>query len=165
MHNGNLLTQDYLKSILDYDRDTGVFRWKVDRKKVKPGDVAGSQRKDGYRMIGVNCEIYPEHRIAWLYVYGSMPKEQIDHINGDPSDNRISNLREATHQENQMNRRVRRDSTSGVKGVTKHPQGWSVSVKAYGCAHFIGYFKHIEEAAQAARDARERLHGEFCRND
>ena len=90
------LTQEYLKSILDYDLDTGIFTWKINKaKRTKIGDIAGWSY-NGYREIEINDKKYKAHRLAWLYVYGEMPNKLIDHIDGNRSNNKISNLREAT---------------------------------------------------------------------
>jgi hypothetical protein len=96
---------------------------------------------------------------------GSWPKEQIDHINGDPLDNRWSNLREATQSQNNWNTRLSRNNTSGYKGVSWHKgeRKWDATIMAYGKSHFLGRFKTKEEARDAYIDASKKLHGEFSR--
>lgn len=86
-----MLTQSRLKTILHYDPETGMFRWRVSNGAAKAGRLAGSLRPNGYLHIGVDCNRYYSHRLAWLYVYGVWPKDQLDHINGIPNDNRIAN--------------------------------------------------------------------------
>jgi citrate synthase len=111
------LTQEYLKSILDYDLDTGIFTWKVSKaNRTKVGDVAGWSY-NGYREIEINNKAYKAHRLAWLYVYGEMPKNLVDHVDGNRSNNKISNLREATYQENSENYKTPKTNKSGVKNV------------------------------------------------
>lgn len=117
------LTQRELKSILDYNPDSGVFYWKINKNshagKVKSGCIAGSLRdqKSGYIRIVINGKKYYAHRLAFLYVYGSIPRF-VDHKNGDTTDNRIDNLRSTTILENSKNLKVRKSSVSGVTGVT-----------------------------------------------
>ena len=112
------LTQDYLKSILHYDPDTGIFRWAKRRATWIPaGTIAGSTCEKGYAIIVINYKIYRAHRLAWLYMTGSHPPEFIDHINLDRKDNRFCNLRLSTRAQNMQNFRIRPDNKSGVKGV------------------------------------------------
>jgi hypothetical protein len=108
---------------------------------------------------------YYLHRLAWYYVYGQWPERDVDHINGDPSDNRITNLRLATQTQNNANARRRRDNTSGFKGVTwnRARRKWMAQID-YGGDHFyLGLFTKIE-AARAVYAAKSlELFGEFAR--
>ncbi|HAS0888998.1 TPA: HNH endonuclease, partial [Enterobacter cloacae subsp. cloacae] len=105
------LTQNRLKEVLRYDPLTGVFYWlNPTAYCMHPGDVAGFVDYTGYAYIKVDRVKYSAHRLAWLYVHGSMPEEQIDHVNNNRSDNRISNLRLASRSQNMMNQYVRKDS-------------------------------------------------------
>jgi hypothetical protein len=88
----------------------------------------------------------------------------VDHINGNPSDNRIANLREASDAQNCLNRKIRSDNKSGEKGVSADPKGWRARINVNGKTVHLGYFESIDLAADAARRARERFHGEFCRH-
>jgi hypothetical protein len=97
------LTQGRLRELLSYDPETGAFTWLVSLgRRVRVGDVAGTFN-GRYWAITVNKRIYMAHRLAWLYVYGSFPKYELDHINGDKIDNRIVNLRDVTGQVNRQN--------------------------------------------------------------
>lgn len=87
-----MLTVERLRELLDYDPETGVFRWKEPRRKCRVGEVAGSLRKDGYVKIQVDGRFYQAHRLAWLCVYGVWPSA-IDHIDGNRANNAIANLR------------------------------------------------------------------------
>src|SRR5690349_15052213 len=98
------LTQQYLKEILHYDPETGVFIWYTSRGHCKAGNVAGSLNL-GYILIGICNFKYQAHRLAWLYMTGEWPTFEIDHKNGVSSDNRWENLREATRIINGQNRR------------------------------------------------------------
>ena len=105
------LTAERLREVLAYDPDTGVFTWKARTSpfsRVNVGDVAGNLRRDGYIEICVDGRKHQSHRLAWLYVYGEWPADQIDHINGIRTDNRIANLREANNAENHHNLRKAR---------------------------------------------------------
>ncbi|MBD4919039.1 HNH endonuclease, partial [Xanthomonas citri pv. citri] len=103
---------DQLKQLLDYDPETGVFRWKVRvAKKTQVADIAGSAngRYVTFRLRGRN---YTGHRLAWLFSHGRWPSSQIDHINGVGTDNRLCNLRESTQAENMQNRAPNRNNSS-----------------------------------------------------
>ena len=153
----NELTAEYLRSILHYDPETGAFAWKISNSnRVKAGSVAGSPRGDGYLQIKVQSRAYRAQRLAWLYHFGEWPKLDIDHINRNRSDNRIANLRDVSHKQNQQNRSTNSDNTSGHPGVYWHKQKskWRAQIKHnYKLIH-LGYFDDLEEAV-AARKAGE----------
>jgi hypothetical protein len=158
------LSQEYLKSILDYDFDTGIFTWKVNKsKRTKIGDVAG-WLYNGYREIEINNQKYKAHRLAWLYVNGEMPKNLIDHIDGNRSNNKISNLREATYQANSENYKTPKTNKSGVKNVSwyKGLNKWVVSINIKKTKKTIGYFEDLELAELVAVEARNKYRGEFA---
>ena len=158
-----MITEDELKQLLQYNPDTGVFIWLVKRPCVDAGDVAGTLRKqDGktYIIISVNGKKYRAHRLAFLYMTGSMPNLLCDHINGDGTDNRWCNLREVDYINNNRNMRLRVDNTSGTPGVywNKKDKRWQVSIKVGEKRGYIGQFKTLEEAVEARLNA-EREHG------
>lgn len=97
---------DYLKSKLDYDHETGIFKWKIWTCRIPKGGIAGSIKSNGYLQIRLDNKIYLAHRLAWKIVYGNDPVCEIDHVDRDKLNNRISNLREVTHQENCLNRKA-----------------------------------------------------------
>ena len=154
------LTAEYLRSILSYDPATGIFTWKVrTANQVKVGDVAGCPDGRGYLQIRVQSRKYLAHRLAWLYVYGEWPKGQIDHINRIRTDNRIANLREVSHKQNQQNRSKSSHNTSGHPGVhwNKRDSKWQAQIR-HNRKHFhLGLFKSLEEAV-AARKAAEKIY-------
>lgn len=159
------LTQKYLRETLHYDPETGVFTWRVPpARNVKNGSVAGCLTSHGYIQIGVKNRLYAAHRLAWLYVYGKWPTNLIDHINGVRSDNRITNLREATSAENQYNILKAKNNTSGVKGVTwsKQHKKWRAQCRVNGKNHRLGLFADICEAEQVVKQFREQHHGKFA---
>lgn len=119
------LTQEYLKEILEYNPETGIFTNKINRNsRARKGEDAGYLRKDGYLQVSINWNKFKLHRLAWFYVFGIWPKDQIDHINGIKKDNRISNLREANNAENSRNRGSSKNTSSKYKGVSKSGNNW-----------------------------------------
>lgn len=103
-----MITQEELKESLHYDPDTGIFTWRKSKGPAKKGTVAGKIYKSHpYIKIGVCRHSIDAHRLAWLYVYGEWPTMDIDHINRDPTDNRICNLRHVSRSENNRNRVLR----------------------------------------------------------
>lgn len=160
------LTSDKLRHFLAYDAETGDFRWNVTRSKGRPaGSLAGGLSKaTGYVKIMLNGASYPAHRLAWLYVYGRWPTNEIDHINGNKADNRVSNLREATSSQNTINRRILKSNKSGVRGVRFYPprQKWHARIMINRTQKHLGYFDTIETAEAAYRAAQIELHGAFA---
>lgn len=156
-----MLTQDRLKELLTYDPVTGEFRWLKKRRGVRSGEIAGNC-SDGYRRIRIDRLEYKAHRLAWLYVRGQWPGDDIDHINGDPGDNRLCNLREANHAQNMANQRRRKDNTSGRKGVArsaaKRPR-W----RAHFRGRYLGSFATEDDAHAAYKKAASAHFGLFAR--
>ena len=161
---------EVLRSLLDYDPATGLLLWKPrsgDSIAVRKwntrwsGKPAGTPVAHGHRLVRINAKPFYAHRLAWKMLYGEEPPRYIDHINGDPSDNRATNLRAATQSQNMANAARKRGTRSGEKGVKRNRSRWMASVKAHGRVHHVGTFDTIAEA-KAARDAKAReLHGEF----
>ena len=156
----NELTAEYLRSVLHYDPETGIFTRKVrTSRRVKVGDIAGYPDGHGYLQIRVQSRLYKAHRLAWLYTYGERPKGQIDHINRNRSDNRIANLRDVSHKQNQQNSGKRHDNKSGHTGIYWYKQSfkWRACIMHnYKLIH-LGYYNTIEEAIYA-RKAGEKLY-------
>ena len=154
------LTAEYLRSVLHYDPETGIFTRKVgSANQVKVGDVAGSVNGDGYLKVSVQSRLYQAHRLAWLYIHGSWPKDQIDHTNRIRTDNRISNLREVSNKQNGQNRSKPSNNTSGHPGVCwkKQRSKWEARIKHNYKQFYLGLFESLEEAI-SARKAAEKLY-------
>jgi hypothetical protein len=153
------LSRERLQEVLDYDPDTGIFKWKVSRGGSMAGNVAGCVGAFGYRLISVDYILYQAHRIAWFYMTGAWPNNLIDHINGNPSDNRFSNLRQATKSENNQNSRSSRGS-SVFRGVSwrANRNKWRAVIMVGKKQYYLGHFEDEKEAAEAYQSARRRLH-------
>lgn len=163
-----MITQAELKYWLTYNEATGIFTWlRVSANCVKVGAIAGGLHKGiGYWFTRVGGGRYGNAQLAWLYVYGELPPLEIDHMNRDKADNRISNLRLATRHQNVYNRKVSTATKSGFTGVTWYAPGrsWLVRVSANGVRKCFGYFKDLELACLVAVEARSKLQGEFAIN-
>lgn len=149
------MNQQILKENLSYNSDSGLFTWlKSTHNQVKIGDVAGTVRK-GYICIRIKGKDYAAHRLAWVYVYGELPYNDIDHINHNTSDNRIVNLRIVNKKENQHNASIRKDNTSGFTGVTWHKVAnkWMAQICIDGTRKNLGYFTNLNDAISARQDA------------
>ena len=154
------LSTAILKSLLSYEKGTGVFRWRVQRPNgVKPGDIAGAPYARGYIGIGVMGKVYLAHRLAWLYVTGSWPADQVDHKNTIKSDNRWKNLRLASVVLNGQNiRNPRRHNKTGFLGV--HVQGgkFRAQIRVNYKPMFLGDYPTPELAHAAYLKAKRKYH-------
>lgn len=166
--NDTLPSLEYLRERLKYNPETGEFTWaKRPGKGYRGGKTAGWVDDWGYVRIEIDGVAYRAHRLAWLYMTGEWPPVEVDHKSGEPGDNRWGNLRLATREQNSHNTGLRVDNTSGVKGVSRHPQydKWVARVRTNGRRAYLGVFDTVDEAAQAVRTYREVAHGEFCRHE
>jgi hypothetical protein len=156
-----MITQARLKELLTYNPDTGDFRWIKRRPGVRFGVAAGNALPTG-RRIRIDRREYKAHRLAWLYINGTWPRGEIDHRNGDPTDNRWLNLRDATHSQNLGNCKRRVDNTAGAKGVARSAakqERW----RAHFRGEYLGSFGTREEASAAYAKAAAEYFGEFMR--
>ena len=160
-----MVTQQRIKELLHYDSDTGIFRWiKKPAKRIMAGAIAGSVRSDGYVRIGIDGEKLLAHRLAWVYVYGDADQPiEIAHKNLNRSDNAIANLRACNQSQNQMNTSLRKDNTSGHKGVVFTKGKWQARGHLRGEAKYLGRFCSKEEAIDAYEQFSISNHGEFRR--
>jgi HNH endonuclease len=155
-----------LRAVLHYNSKTGEFRWRKRRGgKIRAGDVAGTVPIDRYRIITINGLQYRAHRLAWFYRTGEWCPQVVDHRDGDPSNNRWSNLRRATWSQNNANRRVQRNKTCALKGVSRDRRGWRATIHKNGQLHYLGTFPTPQAAHAAYVKAARKLHGEFARTE
>jgi hypothetical protein len=156
-----ILAQARLKELFSYDEETGIFRRKTTiTHNAKKGSIAGTlNKKLGYVIISVDNNQYYLHRLVWLYVNGSFPSKQIDHINRDRSDNRICNLREVTSGQNKQNTNLRIDNKSGAKGVFWYEprKKWIAYIRLNGKRHSLGYHVNFNDAVLARKKAEDKF--------
>lgn len=164
-----LITQQEVRRLFSYNPDTGILTQKIKtNNRVNVGDEAGDiSPSTGYRRVCINRKRYSVHRIIWLYVYGHMPTSVIDHINMIRDDNRIENLRLATHSENHWNIGKYKNNTTGFKGVTwcKTNKKFKSQIRIKGKTFNLGSFDDPELAAKAYQDFALKHHGDFYCND
>lgn len=161
----------YLRSILNYDPETGVFTWQHRVTAHQSTNtrcartVAGTTTGQGYVSICIDQLRFKAHRLAWYFVTGNDPSSDIDHIDCDRSNNRFANLRIATNQQNHWNMPKSRSNTSGHKGVywSTHAGRWRASITVSGKMTNLGYFHNIKAAADAYKCAAVKHFGEFAR--
>lgn len=167
----NLIAVDILRQLIDYDPETGALKWRQRSLHLFPdlracnswnarysGQPALNADKGlGYRSGTVFNIRLLAHRVAFAIHTGQWPTGEIDHINGDKSDNRACNLRDVTRAENQLNRSRRRNNESGVNGVSRRKNRWTAMIQHNGKRHHLGFFSTRDEAAQARAEAEERF--------
>lgn len=165
-----LPAQSHLHEWLDYDLATGIFRWKKEPRPVRPclGEIAGTKTANyiliklpGFSSIGA-------HRLAWIYVHGlTIGGAEVDHIDTNPLNNAIGNLRLATSSEQKQNKKVQSNNRSGLKGAFYHAahkgKKWRTQIKVGGKLIFLGYFHTAQEAHEAYGRAAIEHFGEFAR--
>jgi len=154
-----MLTQEYLKEKFTY-KDGELIR-NSNGKVVK----CSKSKWHRYLRMGIQGKVETLHRVIFLYHHGYLPKVT-DHIDGDRYNNRIENLREVTQQQNCLNKKHHKNSSSPYKNVywDKKMNKWGVRVTFKGVIKYLGYFANIELADLVAQEARSKYHGEFARN-
>lgn len=168
-----LPTQTILHEWFDYDPETGIFCWKKEPRKIgrRFGKPVGTKTKFGYVLIGVpGFWQIQAHRLAWIYMHGlTIGGAEIDHKDGNPSNNAIGNLRLATSRQQKQNKRVQSNNRSGLKGAYYHAahkgtKKWRTQIKVGNVLHFLGYFETAQEAHEAYGEAAKEHFGEFARS-
>ena len=149
------ITQAKLKELLDYNSETGAFRY------VSSGTACIGSNAEGYRRIWAYGKRYMLHVLAWLYVYGVLPTSKLDHVNRIRDDNRIDNLREATNKQNSWNRKRSCTNLSGFKGVSADKNRWRATLTVDNKKIRLGRFNTPEEASAAYQAKAREVHGEF----
>lgn len=156
------ISQERLKSLVDYCPESGVFTWKNSPRNGFNGKVAGTKSR-GYIMIEHNGQNLFAHRLAWIYMHGEDPDCQIDHINQAKDDNRICNLRLCTQEQNKQNCGPKKNNTSGYRCVffDKKSGKWQAKVTLHGKRKSLGLYETAAEADEVARAASVAAYGEF----
>lgn len=156
------LTAERLREVLAYDPESGLFTWSARTGgSATKGRAAGTVDERGYLRIGVDRRVYRAHRLVWLYVFGKWPSSEIDHIDGDKSNNRISNLRDVSRQVNQQNlRHPHKRGGSGALGVSKHASTgkWRARIWTNGKNKSLGLFDTKDLASDAYLSAKREHH-------
>lgn len=157
-----ILTQKILKEKLIYNPVSGRFTWVKSNSRSK-GAISGWQEPGRYTRVNIAGKLYYAHRLAFLYMTGVFPVADIDHINGNKSDNRWGNLRQATRSQNLVHRRVRKDNVLGIKGVAfaKDRSKFRAKVWENGKTKYIGQFDTVELAEACYQKHASTMHGEF----
>lgn len=155
-----------LRELLHYDPETGVFTRLKAVGKFQPGSQAGTVSRDGYIQIQIDGVLYYAHRLAWLYTFKKWPNGKLDHRDTIKAHNKISNLREATSQQNAQNCGLRSDNKSGFTWVywIEEKGKYQSRIKANGRTLSLGYFVTLEEAVSARKQAEIEYFGEFRRS-
>jgi len=153
-----LPTKAEIKEKLWYDPETGVFRWRfLGTQRRQPWAVAGYKERRGYIQILIDKHLYMAHRLAWVYMTGKEPIEQIDHIDGNKQNNAWHNLRNVTNKQNCENRKLSAKNKTGVRGVYMRGKMFRAEV----CHNYqrikIGTFKTLQEAEKAVTQKRLEL--------
>lgn len=160
------LTAERLRSIVSYDPNTGRMVRTVDvSSRGRAGNVLGTLGPDGYLYVRIDLHTYMLHRLAWLYMTGSWPAFEIDHINTTRDDNRFCNLREATSKQNKHNTSCHKRNPISVKGVSWHKprQKWRARLHHNGKEMHLGLFNTIEEARAVYAAEAVRIRGQYAR--
>ena len=154
------LSFERLHKLLKYNQRTGVFVRRISAGNSAPaGTIAGGLNNKGYRIIRADGHRYMAGRLAWFYVHGRWPKDEIDHRNGVRDDNRLSNIREVSHAENQQNRRrAHSRNVTGLLGVSPNEGKFRAAIKLNGRCHYLGNFATPQEAHAAYVKAKRKLH-------
>lgn len=144
-----MIVHSELLKVVSYNSETGIFIWlEPTTKRVKRGDVVGSNHRMGYSETQIFGNRVLIHRLAWFYFYGSWPEGVIDHINGDKKDNRIANLRDVCQVVNGMNRTsLNKNNKSGVRGVVFHKKAKKYMAKVQ--EKYLGIYADIKDAKNA----------------
>lgn len=153
------VSHDEVAALLTYDPKTGLLRHKVNGHKRKAGDAVGRLDTKGYVRVRLLGYEFKAHRLAWLLTYGDWPKNEIDHINGCPSDNRITNLRDVSVAVNGQNRvKAMKNNKTGLLGVSEHDNRYVAQIGVHGTQQRIGVFDTPEEAHAAYLKMKAVLH-------
>lgn len=152
-----------LRKLFEYNEQTGILYWSVNKGRATKGDIAGTNHNKGYLSVQIDKTAYLLHRVIWCIYYGQWPSKFIDHIDLNKKNNKINNLRLATRANNCQNHARRIDSNSSIKGVTWHVRlnKWQARVQIDNKRVHLGYFHNLMDAEKRITDVRSNLHKEF----
>ncbi|MEX5744645.1 HNH endonuclease signature motif containing protein [Massilia sp. X63] len=160
-----LPTLERVKELLEYDFKSGLFKWKkvTSNRAVLGAEAGWFHQASGYRIISIDGEKIRSHRLAWFYMTGAWPPDQIDHINGVRDDNRWCNLRPATDAQNAQNKRHAKSDnhSSGLLGVSRNDKRfrpWRAHLTLSGKYYHLGNYETKEEAHEAYLKAKRKMH-------
>ena len=159
-YNDGKPSPEELRDHFCYEPETGLMFSRTNRRNCKPGDVVGTRDRQGYIVTSLYKRMMRIHRMAWAMTYGRWPVALIDHINGNKSDNRISNLRESTNSENKQNIGKSAANRSGFLGVSFHKKTgkWAANIKLGGQSKYLGVFQSPADASAAYQAAKSEMH-------
>ena len=164
-----MITQQRLHELFEYRDDGNLIRKVSTTNRVKVGDVAGYRNNNNGRYyVTFNKKNYLLHRWIFMYHHGYLTNgKDVDHIDGNPGNNRIENLREITHAQNLLNSKIYHSNTSGIKGVYWNKQRckWQVQLSIKGKVKYLGQYTTLEEAKAVIEKARNEHHGDFARHN
>ena len=156
-----MIDQETVRKLFHYDAESGMLLWRNGNgRNVKPWQEAKAPNGNGYFSVKIENKNYPVHRIIWLYVYGSFPKQDIDHKNRIRNDNRLCNLRSVSRTDNCQNISLPSHNKSGHIGVSwfKKHNCWTVYVKVNKKNKWLGYFKNLDDAVVARKDGESKYY-------
>ena len=158
-----MLTQSEIRRLTNYNEETGEFTWSANAHKKVRGKPVGSMSRNGYLVTKVDYKRYLVHRLVWLYVHGEFPKDEIDHINRNKADNRVSNLRDVDRFTNVHNKSKTSNSVSGYTGVrrTSNKKRWQAFIHMGGKFMNLGVYDTIDEALSARVEYKRRVFGDM----
>lgn len=159
------MDQEWLKELLLYNPETGEWTWlKSLSTHVEVGQAAGTISHFGYRIITIGGTKYRASRLAVLYMTGSWPRDEVDHIDRCKLNDRWDNLRDVSRSENALNRDLQSNNVTGVRGVhwCTDRSKWHAQIKKDGINHFVGQYDSFDEAVAARDLAATELHGNFA---
>lgn len=153
-------SQEVLLSLFEYNQKTGILRWRIppSRSSALSGGVAGYVNISGYRHLRIHGVVYLAHRVIWTLCTGEQPPEQIDHLDGDRSNNSWANLRASSHAANQQNRCISSRNKSGYTGVRPSLGKWRAEIRSDGVFRYLGTYDTPELADEAYRAAKKSMH-------
>lgn len=161
-----MITQESVKHLFHYDDVLGILLWKnpCKRKPQLTGLPAGTVCSAGIVRIKLNRKVHKAHRLIWLYNYGKFPDKFIDHVDGNPSNNKLVNLRECSPEQNMHNLKLSARNTTGYKGVCLVNGKYRAMATLGGIKHFLGLYDTPEEASGVYNKFCVENHGKFYRN-